>query len=290
MRLPRVGISLIVCALLLCNAGLARADRECAGGYRDTSVVERAAMMKVLEAVRAALPPVPAGWLEAGDDSLELPTAICRDDANRPWPYGLYRGYQRVDDLERRERILAQLAERYAADTEAKRPRIDALSVRIQELTTAAIAAAGTADYARIDALKQEIAGAQLELEQVMAEESVFARHGATGVEAARDMHMGIEVAVNAEHVSPGHGAVVASGPAGAAGTWRWLDRSGNVTALILFGEWLSKQDSPAPAARVGAAPTQVQTISIQVTADTDRIDTLVAAIDFARLAALIER
>jgi hypothetical protein len=289
MRALASCVCLIVTTLLVSNAGVARADTECARGYRDTTADERAAMTAVLERVRATLPPAPIGWQAAGDESLDVPTAICRDDADRPWAFGLYRDYQRVDDVERRDRMLEDVAKRYAADMQAKQPRIDAINVRIQELTMAAVAAAGKADYGKVDDLNDEIATAQLELEQVMAEGGTFERLDAASAEAARDMNMRIEVSVNPGYASPGYGAQVASRPGGAVHAWHRQDGD-DVTALILFGDWRTAGSSLEPEARAGVAPTAVQTILVRVTADTARIGMLLEAINFATLATLIGR
>ena len=81
--------------------------------------------------------------------------------------------------------------------------------------------------------------------------------------------------------------------PVSGSQAFRWADtRSGphDETALVLFGPWSRSDDSLDAAPRTGVARTATQTLSVTITADTTRLDTVLAGIDFASLAALVAR
>lgn len=110
----------------------------CVKAYRDTTADERAVMTMVLENALRALPPAPEGWVLAGDDRPYVQPSICRDDEGRPWRYELSRDYQRVDDLDKRNKILEDASARRATAMQAKQPRLDAIMARIEEISAAA--------------------------------------------------------------------------------------------------------------------------------------------------------
>ena len=101
------------------------ADAECVRGYRDTTPEERRTMTAVLESALRALPPTPKGWVLVSDGTLYVQPNVCRDGEARPWSYQVSRDFQRVDDLDVRNKILddagAQDERRHAGEATADR-------------------------------------------------------------------------------------------------------------------------------------------------------------------------
>ncbi len=58
----------------------------------------------------------------------------------------------------------------------------------------------------------------------------------------------------------------------------------------ILFGHWQEAGNGVGTVPRAGAAPTAAQSLSVRVTADEGRIDSVLDGIDFKALAALVMR
>ena len=284
---------LIVPAIFALGVTDLRADAECFRGYRDTTADERAAMTAVLQNALRALPPAPEGWVLVSDDSLYVRPSVCRDDEAEPWSVQFSRDYQRIDDLDERNKILDEAGAKMKASMQAKQPRIDAVMARVQALSAAAVAAAEKGDFAKVDALNIELEQATAEMEQIMAEGGTFEQLDAANEEASRDRSLRIAVVVNPSHESLGAGAERMSVPPSAEQAYRWRETRGDVTdetALLLFGRWQSTGDAMAPVSRPNAAPTAAQAISVRITADETRMQSVLDAIDFEALAASLAR
>ena len=182
---------------VLLGAALARADGECAKGYRDTTLEERATMTRVLEAAKAALPAAPEGWVIGGYEEISVRSSICRDAETRPWSYDISRTYNRTDDAAERERAMADAAAAMKADLATKQPRMDALTARAQALGAELANAAQQGDQARIDALNAEMAQISKQFESLMNEGNPQARAEAIGAAQMRDVEMSIAVSFN---------------------------------------------------------------------------------------------
>ena len=87
-------------------------------------------MTAVLQAAKKALPPAPTGWVIVGDDQISVTTGLCRDYEAAPWSYHFNRTYQRVDDQEARNKIIADAAAASQAALKQKQPRLDAAMAR----------------------------------------------------------------------------------------------------------------------------------------------------------------
>jgi len=293
MRPSRVLVSLAVSACFTLVATDARTDEECFKGYRDITAAERAAMMHVLETALAAMPPAPAGWEVASEDALYVDPKVCRDNDSYPWRYDFDRRYRRIDDFEVRDEALGDAAARMQADMKAKQPRMDAVMARIQELSMAAVAAAEKGDYDKAEKINAEIEKASAEMEQIMAGGGTLDRMDEATDAANRDTSIYIDVEINTGHGLFGYGAERTATPPGADSAYRWTDMEGgnvNETRMILFGEWRTDGEAFDPVFRPGAAATAAQTISITVTADESRTESVVDAIDFRKVAASVAR
>ncbi len=284
---------LVISTLFMLAGTAAHADSVCVNGYRDTTADERAAMTSVLENALRALPPAPEGWVLLSDERLYVKPTVCRDDEAQPWSYEFSRDYQRVDDLDQRNKILDDAAARVTAAIQAKQPRIDAVQAKIQELSTAAVAAAAKNDFARIDALNVELERATAEMERIMAEGGTLEQVDAANAEAGRDQNVRIAVSVNAAHEPLGYGADSMTAPSAAQYAYRWRETgsgASDVTALVLLGHWQVNGDAAQPVPPANAAPTAAQVISVRITADESRIQSLLDSVNFETLAAPISR
>jgi len=289
MRASRALVSLTVAPILTLVATGAKADQECFKGYRDTTPAERAAMMRVLERALEAMPPAPDGWVVSSDDQLYVVPSVCQDDEFSPWRNDFSRSYARVDDHDAREQALGEAAARTSADMESKQPRMDEVMARIQELSLEAVAAAEAGDYDEVDAINVKIQDASAEMERIMADGGTLDRADEATDAANRDTRIDIIVDVNTSHGLWGYGAEPIAAPAGAASAYRWTDNEGsnvNETRMVLFGQWRTDGESFEPVFREGAAPTAAQAISIRITADESRVESVFDAVDFGTLAA----
>ncbi len=276
-------------AAALAFSAVARGDAPCNRGFRDATPAEKAAQTAILQAVKSALPPAPAGWVIAGDDQISITTSLCRDYEGTPWSNHFGRSYTRVDDQEARDRIMADAAAVAAADQAKKQPRLDALMARMEQLTRTQVALIQKGDTAGATALNDEMARLQDQYQAVADEGDSQAQLNASFAEASRDQHMYIGVTVNSNQIRPGDGATVMPPPAGARNAWRWSDARDGVTedhVLLLLGQW--RPVAGGVWKRVlhpEMAPTATQVITIEVTADPGRIAGIVGAIDVRTLA-----
>ncbi len=278
--------------LVLLASPVANADGVCEKGYRDTTADERVAVTNALESVRAALPQAPDGWVIGGYEEISVPSSRCSDFDETPWTYSFSRTYNRVDDAAEREQALAEAGAALQADMAAKQPRIDALMAKGQELGAALGEAAQTGDQARIDLINRELQEVQAELESVFNDSSSQSQEDAIGAIMMQDRTMLISVQFNATSSASDdmQGSEV---PPGARFAFRGQTTDEGVTsgrALVLFGDWDAREGSILKSSkRRGVLPAAAHAISVTVTADPARLDTLLAAIDFEAMAALVD-
>jgi hypothetical protein len=221
-------IALLALLLGLLGAASARADGECAQGYRDTTPEERATVVRVLEAAKAALPGAPEGWVIGGYEEVSAPGRLCRDAETTPWRYNVSRTYNRTDNVAERERALEQQGAALRASMAEKQPRMDALMARSQALGGELATAAQAGDQARVDAINAELEALSKQFESLMNEGDPQAPVEAVAA-AMRDVEMSIAVAVNAGPESQADRKPMAA-PAGASEAFRWETTSDEVT------------------------------------------------------------
>ena len=275
----------------LLGASLAPAQ-ECARGYRDTTPEERATMRRVLETAQRELPTPPAGWILLADDQISVIESICLDHSG-PWTYRFDRSYQQVADQAARDAALEATAAGMAAAPASKQERLDAIMARMQEVAQkqGALVEAGEIDKAA--ALDAEQAKLTAEYERI-ANEGDATSSAAAGLDAAtRDQVMSINVLVNAPRQVPDAAAKSFPTPAGASAAYRWSSVRGDIhedTAVVLVGLWKRAGAAYLPVMRAGAPPAPPQVIVVRLTAADARIQPTIDAIDFAALAAALEK
>jgi len=288
-RVDSIRTAWLVMAVAAAVAPPAGADGECFKGYRDTTAAERATMTAALETVRSALPAPAQGWVLQGDDAIAVTQGLCRDYEAGPWSYGFTRYYQRIDDRETRDQILADAAADYSARMAERQAELQALEARVTELTQAAVAAAQAGDYERIETINREIE--QYSAQQQRIYDAASVNMEAATAEAGRDQVMTITVTVNPRGESATEGEPIPP-PAGAQSAFRSSSTREGIeedTAIVLLGTWApGSYGTLAPVPRAGAAAPEVQGISVRLTADPGRVDANLNAIDFAALAGLL--
>jgi hypothetical protein len=279
---------------LLASAAPALGDSACNAGFRDTTPAERAQITSVLKAAQAALPPAPEGWIIVVDPSNEIfvPAKMCRDDEAAPWSYGFSRTYRQVADAESRNKLLVDQAEAQRAAMEQRKPRMDAAMAKYQAIMQQQMALNQKNDFAGAERLQPQLEAAQKEYEALISEATEPAAAAATEKAFNRDLEMTIAVAVNPSVQRPGKGATAVAPPAGAKLAQRWhveTDTESNDEALYLFGAWKPGQGGMQPTLRAGVAPSGAHGLSVVVSGDPERVTQTVAAIDFAKLAAIVK-
>jgi hypothetical protein len=265
--------------LALLGAASARADSVCEQGFRDTTPEERATVVRVLEAAKAALPAAPEGWVIGGYEQISARGTICRDAETTPWSYNVSRTYNRADNVAERERALAEQGAAMRASMAEKQPRMDALMARSQALGGELATAAEAGDQARVDAINAELETLSKQFESLMNEGDPQAQAEAVAA-ALRDVEMSIAVAVNPGPSGNADMKPMAP-PAGAKQAFRWETTSDGVARAHVLVRLESAGQGDAP-------PAAAHAISVRAEADPARIDALVAGIDFAALAALL--
>lgn len=283
-------LSLLAAALIILAAPSVHADEVCDSGFRHPTPEEETAMQAVLGSALRALPMEYPGWVQSTSEGLNV-SSQCKDDAPEPWEYSFYRSFDRTDDLEQREAMLREAGTQYQAAREANQSSLDAIMARIQELSQAAVAAAQAGDYTKVDEINVEIEQASAQYAALM--QGANADADAASEEASRDLWIRIEVAVNPGWEQLGYESRPVTPPAGATHAFRWRDTSrgpSDETELVLFGSWRKDGDSCDQLNRPGMAQSVPQAISVSVTADESRVDSVLAGIDFAALANLVPR
>lgn len=289
MRVAVVAVATACAAAAMAFGAVARGDGVCNKGNRDATPAERATQTAVLQAAKRALPPAPAGWVIVGDDQISVTTNLCRDFEAAPWRYEFNRSYQRVDDLEARNKMIADAAAISTAAQKQKQPRLDAIQAKSEVLIRKQIALIEKGDMAGATALNEEMAGLQEQSQKIMDEGDSQAQMEALLARASRDQFMYINVRVNANQEVPPTDARSIPLPAGARAAFRWDTSQEQVpteNALILLGQWRSvPQGGWKRVLHPEMAPTAAQVMSITVTADPERIAGIIAAIDIGTLA-----
>ena len=157
-------------AVLMGAASIACGDEACDKGFRDSTAAERATMTAVLQTARKALPPAPTGWVILGDDQISVTKSLCRDYEGAPWIYSFGRSYQRVDDQEARNKIIADAGAASQAALAQKQPRLDAAMAKMDKIVAKQVALIEKDDTAGAAALNDEVASAQAEYKKIMDE------------------------------------------------------------------------------------------------------------------------
>jgi hypothetical protein len=264
-------------------------DGPCNKGFRDSTPAERAAVTAVLQAAKNALPPAPTGWVIVGDDQISVARSLCRDYEGAPWGYDFNRHYQRVDDQDARNKIMADAAAAAAAAQAQKQPRLDALMARMEKLSKTQVALVEKGDITGAAALNEGMAKLQEQYKAVLDEGDNNAQMAASFAEASRDQQMYISVVVNSNQVTPDNDATVMPPPAGARAAYRWSYTRDGVTedhVLMLLGQWRPMADNVwKRVLHPEMAPTAAQVMTIKVTADPGRMAGILGAINVRALA-----
>ena len=286
-------VAMTLCvAAALAAAPIARSDGPCNKGFRDSTPAERAAVTAVLQAAKNALPPAPTGWVIVGDDQISVARSLCRDYEGAPWGYDFNRHYQRVDDQEARNKMIADAAAASAAAFKQKQPRLDAIRAKNEVLAKKQVALVEKGDMAGATALNEEIARLQEQYKKVIDEGDSDTQMAASLAEASRDQHMYITVVVNSNQVRPDNDAKVTPPPAGARAAYRWSNTHDGVTedhVLMLLGQWRPMADNVwKRVLHPEMAPTAAQVMTIKVAADPGRMAGIVGAINLRALASKV--
>ena len=286
-------LALMACAVALVTVTpMAHSDGPCNKGFRDSTPAERATMTTVLQAAKKALPPAPMGWVIVGDDQISVVTGLCRDFEAAPWSYNFNRSYQRVDDQEARNKIIADAAAASQAALAQKQPRLDAAMAKVDAIVKKQVALIEKGDTAGAQALNDDMAKAQADYQNIMNEGNSQAQMEASLAKASRDQTMYINVVINSNQEVPDAGAKPIPLPPGARAAFRWdtsRDQVSANNALILVGPWQSTTEGHWQRVRHGdMAPTAAQVMSIHVTADPERIAGVIGSIDVKSLAAKV--
>lgn len=281
-----------VCSVTAITATLAYADGVCNAGYRDTTAAERATMTSTLETGKKAMPPAPAGWAIVGDDQVSVPKSMCRDYERNPWNYEYTRYYQRVDDEDARNRIIADAAAANVAAMKLKQPRLDAVMARMDKLTKTYTAQAQKGETEHAAATYTELTKTQAEYETILKEGDSEQQMAAAQDKSSRDRTFNISVKINAGGETFGNNAKNLPLPPSARAASHWLANGRDPhedRAVILVGQWTPGTEGHwQPARRAGAAVQAAHVISISVVADSERVAPTVAAIDVKGLAAAL--
>lgn len=287
----RAAFALVLAAMVF--APPAHSDGVCYKDYRTITAAEKARMTVVLEAVKSAMPPAPAGWVIAGTDDFSLANSLCKDFELVPFNYQFSRSYRNVSNNDAHEKLIAAQAARFLAQQAQKQPRIDAIQAKMEKLVKLQVALVQKGDYAGAQKYNIEIEKLQQEMAKVMDEGSDPARDAAEARAYAKDNEMYITVEVNPWAASADAGATaIATVPPGAQAAWRWRNEGQDLTTdneLYLFGTWKPNlKGGWRGVSRSGASLFGAHFLAVRVTADPDRIRKTVAGIDFAKLAATL--
>ena len=179
-----------------------------------------------------------------------------------------------------------------AAAMKQRQPRLEAAQQKMQAIIQQQMALNQKRDYAGAEKLQPQLEAAQKEYEAIINEASDPAAEAATDKAFNQDLEMTIAVRVNPRNERAGVGATTVAPPAGAKSAQRWhveSEKESNESALYLFGAWKpAAQGGLQPTPRAGVAPSGAHGLSVLVTGDAERVTQTVAAIDFAKLAAIV--
>jgi hypothetical protein len=276
---------------LIAVAQTALADAPCYAGYRDTTPAERTKMTAVLETVQSAMPAPPAGWVIGGDEAISVPQSLCQDYAKVPLDYSFTRYYRNVGDAEERQKPLMDQAKIEAEAYKKKQPRLEAIQAKMEKLVTQQVALLQKGDLAGAEKYNAQIATLQEEYQKIADEGSDPAAMDAIAKESNRDLEMTIRVNVNPMTARTPAEAKPIAPPAGAKSAFRWHvedESQSNDHALYFFGAWFKRPDGALqPSSRSGVAFSAAHGLTLEVAGDPARVTQTVAAIDFAKIAAL---
>jgi hypothetical protein len=277
----------VVAALAFAPAGLC--DAPCNKGIRDTTPAERARITAALQNAKDALPPAPDGWRIQGDDQFSVPSSLCKDKEETPWQYGFARSYVQVGDYAQREKMMEDGAAAAAASKAKNQARLDALQAQMQQIMQQQMALNQKRDYAGAEKLQPQLEKAQAEYEQLMT--ASLQSVEAAGKEYSRDLEMSVSIQVNAAQRA-GPGATPLAKPPGALTAVRWPSENPDATndsALYLFGNWKREPDGNwQPGTRANVLASGAHAVSVQVSADPERLADVVQQINFAKIAAIV--
>lgn len=286
------GAAACAAVTLLCVTN-AQADWACEKGFRDTTQAERDMITTNLENAKHAMPPAPEGWVIPDGGPVKAMMQICRDGEPAPWTYSYTVYYQRIDDQEARNQMLQAAGEERMADIQAKQPRLDALMARNAALTQQLIDASEKGDFARAEAIGVEMEKISQEFEAILSEGGAEERMQAAEVAAGRDQSMTISIVVNStteSKISEAEPFAVRQ----ATDAYRWSSASDGSTeehANILLGQWQRNESGYMQTVpRPGVSEAAAHTISLRITADHSRLDSMIGAIDFDSLMASLAR
>ena len=279
----------LICVAAYCPLHVLAEEEACAKGYRDTTAAERATMKSVLTAALAALPQPIAGWTLTADGETRGAQNLCRDQEAQPLSYGTRRLLNRVDEAS--QSASAAVVDQVAASQAAKQPRFDALSAKLEEVAKKVGEAATKGDFARVEALQKEADAIGAQMQALSAENDQTAQTEAASREAARDTTIDIDVTVNPSLERVPTEAKPMPKPAGVHSAYRWSDTPDQGTqdhALLLLGTWNPGANGLEPAPRAGAAIVTPSSWSLRIDADATRMESVIAAIRIADLAATL--
>lgn len=291
----RIILSRALGCVLAFSAATAGADAPCDRGYRDTSAAERATMMRILECVRHTLPPAPQGWMIVNDDPPSVTTSLCMDYERKPWSYGYGLTYRRTDKQPEIDAATRAAADLMQADFAKKKPRLDVLMARTEALSKQQVAFMEKGQMDKALALNEQMAALQEEYKKVADEGDAQARSEAMMNEAMRDIEFSVSVRVNPWGASPAGADTAAITVTGNPVTaYRWNSRSEGSWqggAQVVYGQWRPTSNGSLGLVARGHVPANaVHAISVNVDADQDRLASVIKAIDFAALVALVPR
>jgi len=270
----------------------AYAGGGCAKGWRDITTAEHETMSSVIETAKKAMPLPPEGWVLSGEDGVSMPKSLCMDEEGAPWVYELTRTYYHAAVQEERNQAFASAMQDMSAQMEAKQPRIDALTAKMNALGEEIGAAAQKGDLARTEELGKEMEKLSEEYKAILEEGGTTEKMNAAAQEVSRDLDMRILVRVNTLYAYPQPGADVLTAPPGTQSAFRWSEQSGDHQqghALVLLGPWQPNTEGGFQAAPgVGASAPAAQVMSVTVIADDERVPWILGAIDFGALASTL--
>ncbi len=287
----RAAFALVLAAMVIAPPALS--DSVCYKDYRAITAAEKGRMTAVLEAVKSAMPPAPAGWVIAGTDDFSLANSMCKDVELVPFNYQFTRSYRNVSNNDAHEKLIAAQAARLQAQQAQKQPRMDAIQAKMEKVVKVQVALVEKGDYAGAEKYNAEIEKLQQEMAKVMDEGRDPAQEAADARAYAKDNEMHITVEVNPWAATADSGATaIAAVPPGAQVAWRWRNEGQDLTTdneLYLFGTWKPNlKGGWRGVSRSGVSLFSAHFLAVRVTADPERIRTTVAGIDFAKLAATL--
>lgn len=284
---------------------------------RAISPAERAAVERATSALRAALPPAPAGW-KVRDEQAQAGGTACEVEGEKglvPQPIfvRVLRQYVRDGEPPRPEQAAASAPAQgpAAPDDPDAAARIRALEAQLadlkrsdQEAIAAFQAARRAGDAPAQAAARQRDQDLRLAMRPVQQELSTLrsAQHRARAVRSqeltqaaqshAREVEenrrdASVSISLNLRQLDAGTDAESLDVP-GASVALR--DRQGRVH--LLLGSWRYTRDSGWAVATIDehAAPPRVQTVAVQIDGNAGTVATLRAGVGLAGLKALVSR